>query len=143
VDVVETEEIFLPSQLDLKLFLLTALKTTDLVDDWRSRLLARLEVGLEDGSFSSSGETPASGAAAGRGVGAATALSTQQTREGFLQGESQAQRDTAGRLGLSQSAGGPAPTPEQLQCLLREAADWVRSGRSPAQTRSEEDPCRS
>jgi len=132
------------SQINQKLFLLTALKTSDLVDDWRSRLMARLDEGLEDGSFSSSGETPASGAAAGRGVGPPTTLSTQQTREGFLQGESQAQRDTAGRLGLSQTAGGPAPTPEQLQCLLQEAADWVRGGRSPAQTRSEEeDPCRS
>jgi filamentous hemagglutinin family protein len=116
-------------------------KPLDQLGDWESKQLTSLV--NEDRSFSSSGEPPASGAAAGRGVGAATALSTQQTREGFLQGESQAQRDTAGRLGLSQSAGGPAPTPEQLQCLLREAADWVRSGRSPAQTRSEEDPCRS
>jgi hypothetical protein len=138
----EEPDRFEPLLIDQKQFLLTALASPGLAGASGSLGLLQLEV--EDGSFSSSGETPASGAASGRGAGAPTALSAQQTRENFLQGESQAQVDTAAKLGLAEGAGGPAPTPERLQCLLREATDWVRTGQTSAQGRpEEEDPCRS
>jgi hypothetical protein len=135
-------DLFEPLVIDQKQFLLTALASPGLTGAAGSLGLLQLEV--EEASFSSSGEPSATGAASGRGAGAPTALSAQQTRENFLQGETQAQVDTAAKLGLAEGAGGPAPTPERLQCLLREATDWVRTGQTSAQGRpEEEDPCRS
>ena len=139
---IEEPELLLPLLVDQKQFLLTALATPSSVEA-ASRLQALLQVEFDDGSFSSSGEGGATGPGANRGPGPATTLGPQQTRENFLQGESQAQRDTAAKLGLSDASGRPAPSPERLQCVLREVKDWMRTGQPQGTGSEEEDPCRS
>ncbi len=144
MDIIKEEpEFLLPLLVDQKLFLLTALATPSSLAESDARLQALLRVELEDGSFSSTGESGATGPGANRGPGPATTLGPQQTRENFLQGESQAQRDTAAKLGLSDASGRPAPSPERLQCVLREVKDWMRTGQPEGTGSEEEDPCRS
>ncbi|MEB3331514.1 MAG: YDG domain-containing protein, partial [Synechococcaceae cyanobacterium] len=101
--------------------------------------------GTSTGGTSSGSSTGATASAGSTGaVAPATTLSSTETRQSFVSGESQAQRNTADKLGLADAGSGEAPTPERLQGVMQGVRAWLRERERERRCRRNPDAkCRS